>query len=103
MTALFTLIATGLVILTVAIHLFLLRGLSNMVSRMRAFPVIAMGSAMVAAILAHLVEIWIFAFALKYMCANGRFGQLVGDVQHQMRDYFYWLSHGIGGWIMATG
>ncbi|MDH3717064.1 MAG: potassium channel family protein [Planctomycetota bacterium] len=59
---------------------------------MRTIPVIGMGVAMTLAILGHLVEILVFAVALQWMVADGRFGGLSGDVQQGMRDYFYYSA-----------
>ncbi|MCO6045546.1 hypothetical protein NG895_16665, partial [Aeoliella sp. ICT_H6.2] len=69
-------ISSSLVIVAVAIHLFLLRGLSYVARRMRHFPVLGMGVSMVAAIGGHVTEIWIFAIAIKQMALNGQFGSL---------------------------
>ena len=92
MTIIAVLIASGLVILTVGIHLFLLRGLSRLISRMRPIPVMGMGTAMVVAILGHLVEICIFAIAQWRMITDGRFGSLQGKIQHGRHDYFYYSA-----------
>ena len=92
MTTIAVLIASGLVILTVGIHLFLMRGMSRLISRMRPIPVIGMGTAMVVAILGHLVEICMFAIAQWCMITDGRFGSLQGEIQHGLHDYFYYSA-----------
>jgi hypothetical protein len=92
MTAIVVLIASSLVILTVAIHLFLLRGLSQIVTRMRSMPVLGMGVAMVTAILAHVFEICVFAIALWWMSTDERFGRWIGDTQSGIYDYFYYSA-----------
>ena len=92
MTTIIVLITSGLVIVTVMMHLFLLRGLSQLVLRMRSIPVIGMGLSMVAAILGHLAEIYVFAIALWWISADGQLGRLTGDVQHDTHDYFYYSA-----------
>jgi len=92
MAAAVILIASGLVIVTVTIHLFTLRGLSHFVRGMRSVPVLGMGLSMVGAILGHLVEIAIFALALREMCTGDRFGTIGGEMQHTLRDYFYYSA-----------
>lgn len=92
MATIVLLVSSGLVILTVAIHLFSLRGLNYFVRRMRSMPVLAMGISMVAAITGHLVEIWIFALALLGMSHDERFGTLTGEIQPTIQDYFYYSA-----------
>ncbi|WP_425398312.1 ion channel [Aeoliella sp.] len=92
MLAIVVLISGGLVILTVAIHLVLVRGLSHMVRSMQRFPILAMGTSMSAAIAGHLLEIWLFALALRRMAESGQFGSLTGDVQGSLSDYFYFSA-----------
>lgn len=92
MAAIVILVSSGLVILTVGIHLFILRCLSYFIRRMRSMPVLAMGISMVAAISGHLVEICIFAVALLRMRHDGRFGNLTGEMQATLQDYFYYSA-----------
>lgn len=92
MLALVIIISSGLVIVAVVIHLFLLRGLSHVAKRMSNWPVLGMGASMVAAIAGHLLEIAIFALAIKQMTIDGRFGSLAGDVDPNVQDYFYFSA-----------
>ena len=92
MTAIVILIASGLVLLTVGIHLLLLRGLGRLELHARSYPVMGMGIAMTLAILGHIVEICVFAVALWWMAGDGRFGGFTGDLQPGERDYFYYSA-----------
>lgn len=92
MAAIAALVAGVLIVVTVAIHLFTLRGLSKFIRRMKSTPVLAMGFSMVAAITVHLFEISIFAIALMGMSFDGRFGSLTGKVDDSLRDYFYYSA-----------
>jgi len=92
MVAVFILIVSGLVVLSVGIHLLVLRGISRIVIRWRAFPVPAMGFAVLGAILAHLAEIALFAVVLFWMSDNEEFGRLTGNVQQNLSDYFYYSA-----------
>ncbi|MEK6247015.1 MAG: potassium channel family protein [Planctomycetales bacterium] len=86
-------IVGALVITTVIIHLFLLKSLSRLVHCLRRHPVLGMGIAMVAAILGHLFEIFIFALALYWMAGRQEFGSLGGDnAVEKLHDYFYYSA-----------
>ncbi|WP_146450294.1 ion channel [Bythopirellula polymerisocia] len=92
MTIIVILILCGLVIMSVAIHLSVLRFLIHFVRRMRFFPILGMGISMFAAILGHLFEIWIFSLAIMQMCNDKRFGSFANEVQLTKSDYFYYSS-----------
>ncbi|QEG36350.1 ion channel [Bythopirellula goksoeyrii] len=92
MTIIIILILCGLVILSVAIHLSLLRCLIYLIRRMQSFPILGMGISMFAAISGHLFEIWIFSLAIMLMCSDVRFGSFAGDDQLTKGDYFYYSA-----------
>lgn len=86
-------IVGALVITTVIIHLFLLKALSRLIHRLHRHPVLGMGIAMVAAILGHLFEIFIFALALYWMVGKPEFGSLSSEnTVDKLHDYFYYSA-----------
>ena len=40
-------------------------------------------------LVAHVAEIWVFAFAYYYMVGSGRFGTLQGNFEHTLMDCIY--------------
>lgn len=92
MFAFVILVAAELVVLSVVIHVVVLRRLSRAAVRWRKFPVTAMGVAMVGAILGHLLEICLFGVTLYWLSGHDEYGRLLGDVNQGFIDYLYYSA-----------
>lgn len=103
-----TLSATVLaVLLCVAIHLEALSQLWRRVPRLRLGPRLKVGVAVLGALLAHLLEITLFAVVIELLRANAEFGELRGRGVGSSLDSMYfslvaYTSLGFGD-ITPTG
>ena len=102
---LITLLATTfLVALTVLIHFEALRWLSAFMlsppGRLRLSLLVCIFGAMVA----HVIEIWVFGLGYCYLTKSGQFGSLDGGFTHTLADcgYYYFVTYttlGFGDFI----
>lgn len=95
--------ATVVVILTVGVHLVALNAISNLLHRLSAIRHVHIGLAVLGAILAHLVEIWVFSAAIRLLLIYGDAGYLRGDFQMEHRDLFYFSAVTYTSLGSATG
>jgi len=88
---LITLLVTALIVgLTVLIHFEALRWLSAFMlsppGRLRLALLVCMFGAMVA----HVIEIWVFGFGYYFLTQSGQFGSLEGGFTHALADCGYY-------------
>lgn len=93
--------------LCVLFHYDMLTRISQALPRMRVAPRFRVLLGVLAALVAHVVEIWIFAFGYYVMIHTELYGDLVGDVSHSLLDYAYYsfvtyTSLGFGD-VLPTG
>ena len=87
-----------------AIHYEVLLGISHILHKLPEMHKIrnrlSMFIVIVGAILGHFIEIWIFAFIFYFLCQNGNFGYLEGNLIYkesttlfpQIIDYVYFSA-----------
>ncbi len=78
-----------LVIVTVIIHCEALKRISDFVATLAYRPRVNVGLSVLGALLAHIIEVFVFAIGMKLLIDTGRYGKLVGldhvaseDVMH---------------------
>lgn len=78
-----------LVSVAVVIHYEMLRALSWITPKIRSSHRFKIVLGIVGSLLAHVVEIWVFAFAYYLMIGNGDLGNLTGNFQNSLSDCLY--------------
>lgn len=96
-----------LVALAVLIHFEALNLLSVLIPRLRVEHRLRVLFGIFGALLAHIIEIWLFAFAYYFKVRSGYFGALEGNFDNSLMDcsYFSFTSYtslGVGD-IEPTG
>ncbi len=96
-----------LVALAVLIHFEALNLLSVLIPRLRVEHRLRVLFGIFGALLAHIIEIWLFAFAYYFKVRSGNFGALEGNFDNSLMDcsYFSFTSYtslGVGD-IEPTG
>ncbi len=96
-----------LVMISVLVHYEALLRLSNHILKMRIRHRLRILYSLVGALLAHVLEIWIFTFGYYFLEKFGQYGTLTGDIAGNFRDYAYYsfstyTSLGFGD-IVPTG
>ena len=81
--------AIVLVILVVGTHLLAFNAISNYLRRRPVIRHHHIGIAVLAAILAHLFEIWLFSIAIRLLLLSGLAGHFEGHIEQEHRDYFF--------------
>jgi hypothetical protein len=85
------LIVTMLVSLAaVLVHYESLLRLTSLMNRIHVRPRLRVVFAIVGALFAHVLEVWIFTIAYYFLVQSGRFGSLVGNFSGELRDYVYY-------------
>jgi hypothetical protein len=97
----------ALVVVSVIIHYQVLFGLFALMRRMRLRPRYEMVIGVLGALLAHSLEILLFALGFYLLVEPGTYGALEGTFAHSLRDYSYfsfsvYSSLGLGD-IVPTG
>lgn len=90
-----------LVSLAVLIHYEMLFRLSRIIPRLKMRHRFRVVIGIVGSLLAHIIEIWIFAIGYYLMIHSGKFGTLTGNISHTILDcaYFSFVTYtslGIG-------
>jgi hypothetical protein len=86
------LISTLLVIGCVMFHGYTLQGISRVLFRDAAFSFYRISLLIMAAILAHLVEIIVFQIAYIWLVPNQVYGVILGDTDLDWHDLFYFSA-----------
>lgn len=98
---------TLLVAIAVLIHFEALNQLSILIPKLSIRHRLRVLIGVFGAILAHVIEIWVFAFGYYFMIGQPGFGALLGSFNHSLMDcaYFSFLSFTTLGFgdIIATG
>ncbi len=84
------LITTLLVGLSVLIHYEALLRISTFMSARLTQPSLALVMGILFALLAHIVEIWIFAVGYYELIQAGHYGTLLGDLTQGFQDCVYY-------------
>ena len=92
MTFFLLLIAVILMLLAVSIHLGAMRALYATMLRWSKLSYHRVGILIVVAIIAHLIEISVFAIGLCILVSSGAHGQLDGVYQPGFTDNFYYSA-----------
>ncbi|MEJ2094429.1 MAG: potassium channel family protein [Gammaproteobacteria bacterium] len=90
-----------LVSLAVLIHYEMLFRLSRIIPRLKMRHRFRVVIGIFGSLLAHIIEIWIFAIGYYLMIHSGKFGTLTGNISHTILDcaYFSFVTYtslGIG-------
>ncbi len=96
-----------LISLCVFVHYEILLRLSIILPRMRIRARLKVLWGLLGSLIAHIIEIWIFAAGYYLYIEIGDFGELNGNLEHNILDYVYYsfatyTSLGIGD-IIPTG
>ena len=81
------LVASGLVLLSVTVHYWTLSLLTGVLAKLRMRMWIAVS--VLGALLAHIVEIFLFAIGYRFFHAHEQYGKLVGAIEGGLDDYVY--------------
>lgn len=92
MTFFVLLTAVILMLLAISIHLGAMRTMYAMMLRWSNLNIYRVGILIVAAIIAHLIEIGLFAIGLGILISSGAHGQLVGTYQPGFTDNLYFSA-----------
>lgn len=103
----FTFINSFLIAFAVLIHFEALNLLSILIPRLHVKPRFRVLFGVFGALFAHIVEVWLFAFAYYFTIRSGYFGTLKGNFNNSLMDcsYFSFTSYtslGVGD-IEPTG
>ena len=96
-----------LVSIAVLIHYEALKILSEVIPKLKVEHRLRVLFGFFGALLAHIIEIWLFAFAYYFKIRSGYFGTLIGNSENNLMDCSYYsftnyTSLGIGD-IEPTG
>jgi len=78
-----------LVSFVVGTHLVALHAISTYLHRRQHIRHDHIGLAVVGALFAHRVEIWLFSLAIRLLLISGHAGHFEGHIEDEHRDYFY--------------
>ncbi len=78
-----------LIAITVATHYEMLRNLYSRIPLIRINNRLKIVVAVFGALLAHVIEIWLFGFAYYFMCQSEGFGTLQGNFDQSLLDSVY--------------
>ena len=92
MTIFVLLTAIVLVLLAVSIHLGAMRSMNALMPRWPALNYYRVGILILVAIIAHLLEISLFAIGLGWLVSSGAHGQLDGAYQPGFTNDFYYSA-----------
>jgi|GEM_PF-5208058 len=92
MTIFVLLTAIVLVLLAVSIHLGAMRSMNALMPRWPALNFYRVGILILVAIIAHLLEISLFAIGLGWLVSSGAHGQLDGAYQPGFTNDFYYSA-----------
>jgi hypothetical protein len=81
--------AIVLVSFVVGTHLVALNMISAYLHKRQPVRHDHIGLAVIGAIFAHLVEIWVFSIAIRLLLASGHAGHFEGSIEQEHRDFFY--------------
>ncbi len=84
-----TLVNITMVILTVAIHYEVLSNLNRLLPKMRMFRRVRVAIGLLGALVAHSVEIWLYALAYFALIQAGGYGNLEGQSSKSLLDCVY--------------
>ena len=84
------LVTTFLVALAVLIHFEVLRWLTEFMLSPHSRFRLALLICMFGAIIAHVIEIWVFGLGYFYLTQSGQFGSLEGGFTHTLSDCGYY-------------
>ena len=98
---------TFIISLCVLVHFDMLVRISIALQHIRVLPRFKILIGILGALVAHIVEIWIFALGYYVLIETNRFGNLIGDIDHNLLDYAYYsfvtyTSLGFGD-VLPTG
>ncbi len=82
-------ITTILVALCILVHYEALIRLSRIMRKSRILPRIRILFGLAGALLAHVIEVWIFSFGYFLLDQFDNTGKLVGSLSHSYSDYTY--------------
>lgn len=78
-----------LVVVSVILHYEALLRLSNLIKSLQIHSRFRVVYGVVGALIAHVSEVWVFAFGYYFLAPYGQFGTLVGNFSDSLRDYAY--------------
>ena len=84
-------VTTVVVLLTVGVHYEMLRGLSVTIPRLPVANRARVGITILGALVAHLVEVMVFALAFYLTIRSGNLGELKGGGQHPVDIMYFSL------------
>ena len=84
-----TVITILLVLVVVGFHLKVLFTIAQLLPRLSISSQLKVILGIIGLIITHVIEIWIFAIVLFFLCQSGNFGFLQGDSQKGFTDYVY--------------
>ncbi len=81
---------TFLISLCVLLHYECLAQISATLPRIQVARRLKVLLGLLGAFVAHVIEIWIFALGYYVLIETNRFGNLQGDINHNLLDYVYY-------------
>ncbi|MDX1519103.1 MAG: ion channel [Gammaproteobacteria bacterium] len=79
-----------IVSLCVMVHYEMLARISSVLPTLKIIPRIKILVGVLGALIAHIMEIWIFALGYYLLIKTGKFGDLVGSAGNGLIDYAYY-------------
>lgn len=79
-----------LVMLTVLVHYEVLHQLSRLLPHINVRPQFHIVIGVLGALMAHVIEIWVFAFGFYFLTANDLIGSLTGNFTGSLEDCGYY-------------
>ena len=84
-----TILTILLVVVSVILHYEALLRLSNLIKSMKIHSRFRVVYGVLGALIAHVSEVWVFAFGYYFLAPYSQFGTLVGKFSDSLRDYAY--------------
>lgn len=84
------LINTFVISLCVLVHYEMLARTTSILPKLSIMPRLKVLIGICSSLIAHVIEIWIFAIAYYLMIEWGKFGKLAGSIEHNLIDYAYY-------------
>jgi len=85
-------VAVLLVVMVVCTHYEVFRIVYRLLSRLKIRPRFRLVFIILGALLAHVLEIWIFAFGFYFLCKNTEFGSIQGNFDNGLLSYVYYSA-----------
>lgn len=77
-------------VIAVFVHYECLLRLTMLMNRLKMLHRIRILIAVIGVLVAHVIEVWIFALSYHFLAASGQFGKLAGNFSGGLLDYSYY-------------